>query len=747
MQRFRKICSFVLFFFILFVNGNSFSEVVKKVEIKGNARISQETIIVFGDISLGKDYSISDVNSLIKKLYDTLFFSDISVSIKNNTLNIILKENPIIKSIIFDGEKAKKYIEKIRELLSLTENGPFVENYIKKDINLIKEFYRSLGFYFVKIDVEIATLEKNKINIQYIIDKGNKAKITRIYFLGDKKIREKKLRDVITSQEAQFWKFISRNVYLSKERIELDKRLLKNYYRNKGYYEVDVKSTNVEYSEGEGFVLTYNINAGKRYKFNKIFANISETLDKDAFLSLEGKFSKLAGEYYSQRKLKSVLDEIDKLSEQKELQFINHNVEETLEDTGVEVKINIFEGEKVIIERINITGNSVTNDSVIRSALIVDEGDPFSTLLVNKSINEIKSRNIFGKVEYELSPGSSEDFKVINISVEEKATGEIMAGAGVGTDGTSFMFSVKENNWLGRGVKLETTLNLSEEKVKGSILVNNPNYNYSGNAAFASLDISSTDRSNSSGFKSSKTGFELGTSFEQYEKFYVSPNIEIAFEDIEVDDTATTAVKNMEGNFFNVDLGYSLVKDNRNQKFKPTKGNRIVFLQQIPIVQDSSSLLNGFDLTSYHDFSDDLIGAFKFHSRAINGIDGDVRLTERLYLPRSRLRGFNTYKVGPKDGEDYIGGNYTTAIGLEAQMPNILPESYRTDFSFFLDTANIWGVDYTSIDETNTIRSSVGLSANIFTTIGPLSFTMAQDLSKASNDETETFNFRLGTSF
>ena len=747
MQRFRKICSFVLFFFILFVNGNSFSEVVKKVEIKGNARISPETIIVFGDISLGKDYSISDVNSLIKKLYDTLFFSDISVSIKNNTLNIILKENPIIKSIIFDGEKAKKYIEKIRELLSLTENGPFVENNIKKDINLIKEFYRSLGFYFVKIDAEIATLEKNKINIQYIIDKGKKAKITRIYFLGDKKIREKKLRDVITSQEAQFWKFISRNVYLSKERIELDKRLLKNFYRNKGYYEVDVKSTNVEYSEGEGFVLTYNINAGKRYKFNKIFANISETLDKDAFLSLEGKFSKLAGEYYSQRKLKSVLDEIDKLSEQKELQFINHNVEETLDDIGVEVKINIFEGEKVIIERINITGNSVTNDSVIRGALIVDEGDPFSTLLVNKSINEIKSRNIFGKVEYELSPGSSEDLKVINISVEEKATGEIMAGAGIGTDGTSFMFSVKENNWLGRGVKLETTLNLSEEKVKGSILVNNPNYNYSGNAAFASLDISSTDRSNSSGFKSSKTGFELGTSFEQYEKFYVSPNIEIAFEDIEVDDTATTAVKNMEGNFFNVDLGYSLVKDNRNQKFKPTKGNRIVFLQQIPIVQDSSSLLNGFDLTSYHDFSDDLIGAFKFHSRAINGIDGDVRLTERLFIPRSRLRGFNTYKVGPKDGDDYIGGNYIAGIGLEAQMPNLLPESYRTDFSFFLDTANIWGVDYTAIDETNTIRSSVGLSANIFTTIGPFSFTMAQSLSKANNDETETFNFRLGTSF
>ena len=746
MQRFKKIFSFILLFFV-FLNGNSYSEVVKNIEIKGNERISKETIIVFGDISIGKDYNSSDLNSLIKKLYATSFFSDISASIQGNILNITVKENPIIKSIIFDGEKAKKYIEKLTDILKLKENGPYIENNIKSDINLIKEFYRTLGFYFVKIEAETVTLKKNKINIRYIIDKGDKAKIVKIYFIGDKKIREKKLRDVITSQEAQFWKFISRNVYLSKERIELDKRLLKNYYRNKGYYEVDVKSTNVEYSEGEGFVLTYNVNAGKRYKFKKIFANVSEALDKEAFLSLENRFSKLAGEYYSQRKLKRVLDEIDKLSEQKELQFINHNIEETLDGTGVEVKINIFEGEKVIIERINIVGNSVTNDSVIRSALIVDEGDPYSTLLVNKSINEIKARNIFGKVSYEVSTGSSDDLKVIDISVEEKATGEIVAGAGVGTDGTSFMFSIKENNWLGRGIKLETAMNLSEEKISGNISVENPNYNYSGNAVFASLDVSSTDRSNSSGFSSSKTGLRAGTSFEQYEKFYVSPNIEISFEDIEVDSTASTAVKKMEGNFFNADLGYSLIKDDRNQRFKPTQGKKITFKQSIPLVQDSSSILNGLDISAYHDFSEDLIGSIKFHSRAINGIDDDVRLTERLYIPRSRLRGFNPYKVGPKDGSDYIGGNYTAALGFEAQLPNLLPESYRTDFSFFLDTANIWGVDYTSVDETNTIRSSVGISANVFTTIGPLSFTMAEDISKSTNDETETFNFRLGTSF
>ena len=747
MLNFKKIFFSVFLFINLFV-VNSHSEVVKTIEIKGNERISSETIIVFGDILIGKDYKSSDVNQLIKKLFDTSFFSDISINLANNKLSITVKENPIINSIVFKGEKAKKFKEKILELVALKEKASYIEGSVKNDTNLIKEFYKSLGFYFVKIDVEVEKLKKNRVNVVYSIEKGEKAKIAKIYFLGEKKIREKKLRDIITSQESKFWKFISRNVYLNKARVELDKRLLENYYRNKGYYEVDVKSTNVEYSEGEGFVLTFNINAGKRYKFKKIFANVSETLDKSAFASLEKEFNKLVGHYYSQRKLKKVLEKIDKLSEQKELQFINHNILETLDENGVEVKINIFEGDKVIIERINIVGNSVTNDSVIRSELLVDEGDPYSVLLVNKSINEIKGRNIFGKVEHKVMEGSSNDVKVLEISVEEKATGEILAGAGIGTDGTSFQFSISENNWLGRGIKLETSANISEEKISGNIMVNNPNYNFSGNAVRTALDVSSTDRQTTSGFKSSKTGFLLGTSFEQYEDFYVSPTFTVEFEDIEVDSTASSSIKKMEGNFFNADLGYALTLDKRNQSFKPTQGYISSFSQSLPIIQDSSSISNGFNVSAYNDFSEDLIGSLKFYAKSINGIDEDVRLTERLYIPRNRLRGFNTFKVGPRDGDDYIGGNYISSLGAEAQLPNLLPESYRTDFSLFLDTANVWGVDYDdTINETNKLRSAFGLSANIFTPIGPLSFTAAQSITKATNDETETFNFRLGTSF
>ena len=307
MQKLKKIFSVFLIFF-LFNCFNSYAETVNKVEVNGNDRISLETVLIFADVELGKNYEADDVNLMIKKLYDTTFFSDISVELENGVLSFTVKENPIINTIVFDGEKAKKYIEAINEFLTLREKTSFREGHVKSDINILKEFYRQLGFYFVKIDLKVEKLDKNSVNLIYSIDKGKKAKIEKIFFLGDKKIRESRLRSVITSQEAKFWKFVSRNVYLNKERIELDKRLLKSYYKYKGYYEVDISTSNVEYAEGEGFVLSYTINAGKRYKFQKIYANVSKELDKEAFASLEKYFSAAVGKWYSHRELTNILE-------------------------------------------------------------------------------------------------------------------------------------------------------------------------------------------------------------------------------------------------------------------------------------------------------------------------------------------------------------------------------------------------------------------------------------------------------
>ena len=745
----KTIKSFLLIsFFLAIFNSKLIAEVVKEIEIKGNNRISAETIVLYGDILQGKDYNSSDINDLIKKLYETSFFSNISVNLKNGKLIIDVKENAIINSIIFEGEKADKYKDAILEVVSLREKTSFIKSNVKADINIIREFYRQLGFYFVKIDLETEKLSNNRLNLKYIIEKGERAKIAKIFFLGEKKIRDNKLRNIITSQEAKFWKFISKNVYLNQSRIDLDKRLLKSYYKNKGYYEVDITSSNVEYSEGEGFILSYIINAGKRYRFKKIHADVAKELDTEAFVSLEKDFNKIIGDYYSQRKLQLILEKIDELTAYKELQFVNHRLIETLDGVGVDIKIEIYEGEKFTVERIDVLGNNVTNDSVIRGEMIIDEGDPYSAILLNKTVNKLKARNIFSNVKSRIKEGSEANLKIIEIEVEEKATGELMAGAGVGTDGTSFMAAVSENNWLGRGIKLQSTLNVSEEKLSGSLMVSNPNYNYSGNAVFGSFSLASSDLTDSSGYESSSTGISLGTEFEQYENIYLAPSFTMKHETIEAEDSASAQIKKMDGTFTNIDFGYAITVDKRNQPFQPTSGYRSKFLQQLPLLQDSSSLLNGYDLSSYKSFSENVTGALKLYARSIHGIDDDVRITNRLFLPRKRLRGFNTARVGPKDGSDWVGGNYTTALSLEALLPNLLPESTRTDVSVFIDSANVWSVDYSdTLEDSDKIRSAFGVSANVFTTIGPLTFTIAQDITGAASDETESFNFRLGTSF
>tara|TARA_B100001123_G_C14689491_1_gene780737 strand:- start:18 stop:635 length:618 start_codon:yes stop_codon:yes gene_type:complete len=205
----------------------------------------------------------------------------------------------------------------------------------------------------------------------------------------------------------------------------------------------------------------------------------------------------------------------------------------------------------------------------------------------------------------------------------------------------------------------------------------------------------------------------------------------------------------MDGTYYNMDFDYAVVVDRRNQPFQPTSGYRTKFGQSIPLIIDSSSLGNLLEFSAYHAISDDVIGSIRFLTETVHGLENeDTRLTSRLFIPPNRLRGFNTRKVGPKDGEDYVGGNYISTLNIEAALPNLLPESTRTDISVFADSGNVWGVDYdSSIDDTNEIRTSIGVAANVWTPVGPLSFVVAQDLNKSLNDETQFFNFRIGTSF
>ena len=436
------------------------------------------------------------------------------------------------------------------------------------------------------------------------------------------------------------------------------------------------------------------------------------------------------------------------LIESNNLQFVEHEVQEIIENDEIILSFNIREGEKVLVERINILGNNVTNENVIRSELLVDEGDPLTETSLNKSIAKIKSRNIFKSVDSVVKNGSKNNLKIVDIKVEERPTGEISAGAGIGTNGGSFAINISENNWLGEGKKINFELELSEDSLKGQINYQNPNYDLLGNSLNYNLTNVTNDKPDQ-GYENKLLSTGISTSFEQFKNIYTSLGLDFSYDDLRTTNNASSSLKKQEGEFLELAGNYGFSYDQRDRAFMPTSGSIVRFNQVLPIVADKPFIGNTISSSTYNTISENIVGAAKFYVTAINGLDDEnVRLSKRKSLSTSRLRGFEKGKIGPVDSNDHIGGNYAAAFNLEANLPNLLPESTNTDISVFFDAGNVWGVDYDeTIDDSNKLRSSTGVAASWISPLGPMTFIFAQNLSKAKTDKTEFFNFNLGASF
>ncbi len=742
---FKKI--FIIITFLLF-NSISNAEVVNKIQIDGNKRISDETIKVYGEIKLNKDYSEVELNKILNNLYSTDFFEDINLKINKNTLTIQVKEYPVVNKLIFVGEKKKGYRDEIKKLIKTKENSSFIKAYLSKDVEIIKKLYSSLGYNFAKIEVKTNEIDNTNLDLLIEINRGERTKISSINFIGNNKIRSKRLRDVIASEEAKFWKIISKNTNLSENLVNLDKRLLVNYYKSIGFYDVKVNSNIAKINQEGNAELIYTVEEGNRYTINKISTNVDQVFDKKIFFPLNEVFNKHVGDYYSPFKVKKLLEEIDILIENNNLQFVEHNVEEIIDEDNIKIIFNIFEGEKKLVERINVTGNNTTNEDVIRGELILDEGDPLTNLNLEKSIAEIKARGLFKDVKYEVKDGSASNLKIIDIDVEEQSTGEISAGAGIGSSGGTIAFGIRENNWLGEGKSLGLDLQLDEESLAGFVTYEDPNYNFLGNSIFYKLSSEKNDKPNQ-GYENSIVSAAIGTSFEQYKNVNASLALNASYDDLKTESSASSSLKTQEGEFKEFSGSYGFTFDERNRVFMPTSGSLISFNQTLPFYADKKFVANTFTSSFYKSLSEDVVGSGKLFLSAINGLgDDDVRLSKRRSLSDKRLRGFERGKVGPVDGNDHIGGNYSAALNFEANLPNLLPDNTNADASIFLDFGNVWGVDYSSaIDDSNKIRSSTGVNINWISPIGPLSFVFSQNLIKANTDKTESFSFNLGTTF
>ena len=739
---------FISVFVLLFITDIN-SEIIKNIEISGNVRISDETIILFSEIKKNQDLKNENLNLIIKKLYTTNFFSDINIAFDDGILKISVKENPVVQTFQFKGIKNKRILEVLNDTIQLKEKSSFLKSIAKSDEKIITNILRSNGYYFAEVNSKIISNPNNTVDLIYDVVLGERALITKIKFIGDKKIKDRKLRSIIISEEAKFWKFISRRKYLDINRIEFDEKLLTNYYKNSGYFNISVESSSAQIIDESNFELVFNINAGEKYYFNNLKLNIPENYSIDNFKNIINLFDKLKGKIYSLNKIEKILNEIDKIVLTKEFEFINAKYDEVItKKNKINLTIKLEETEKTYIEKINVYGNYITDENVIRNSLIVDEGDAYNQILINKSINDIRSKNIFKSVKFVIEENLSKKTKIINIEVEEKPTGEIYAGAGTGTSGTSLNFGIKENNFLGQGKRIDTNFLISDTSIQGKFSLTNPNFRNSNKSLSTSIESTKTDLMSKFGYETNKTGFSVGTSFEQAENLYFSPSFSTYFETLDTSSKASAAKKKQDGSYLDLKFSYGLTLNKLNQNFQPSEGSRNHFSQDIPIFSDDWSFANTYTFSKYLRLGKDSIFSINFLAKTVNSLTGeDVRVSKRIFIPSRRLRGFEYGKIGPIDSGDHIGGNYASSLSFNSTLPQLFPTLQNIDFSLFFDTANVWGVDYNSSLDSSKIRSSTGLSIDWFTPIGPLSFSFAKPITKASSDSTETFRFDIGTSF
>tara|TARA_B100001093_G_scaffold497914_1_gene545385 strand:+ start:1075 stop:3324 length:2250 start_codon:yes stop_codon:yes gene_type:complete len=740
---------YVFIFVISLHSISAKSEILKNINIEGNQRIPDETIKMFANVKLDENISNERLNLILKRLYDSNFFENVSVSFDKNILKITVVESPIIDKVIFTGVKSNTMIENLRNIIKLKSRSSFNEYILSEDRDAIQEYLKNSGYYFADIQTYVEDIDNNLLNINYKIVLNNKAKIKKISFIGNTIYKDSKLRSLIVSEEYKFWKFISGRKYLNQQTINFDERLLKNFYLNKGYYDVEINTSFARLINEDEFELIYNINPKNKIFFNNFILNLPNDFSEDNFIKLKKLFLDNKGNPYSINTVNKILEEIDFITLSEEYKSINASVEESIMGDKLDISFIITETEKFFVERINIFGNNVTRESVIRNQLEIDEGDPYNEILQKKSENNLKGLNFFKNVKSEILDGKDNNSKIININVEEKPTGEIMAGAGAGTSGGTFIFGIKENNYLGKGLSVDANATVTSETFKGLFRVTNPNYNNSEKSLYTSLEAIEIDRLEKNGYKTNKTGFEIGTRFEYYDDFNLGFSTRSFYEKIDTDSTASTRQQSQEGNYWDTFIQFNFDYDKRNQKFKTDDGFRSNYSLDLPIISDTYTLTNTYNYKYYTSLYENNISSLSFFLQSANSIsDKDVKLSERLFIPSSKLRGFERGKVGPKDGDDFIGGNFATSVNFNTTLPVIFENVQNLDATMFLDIANVWGVDYdSSINKSDQIRSSIGIGIDWFSVIGPINFSFTENISKANTDITESFRFNIGTTF
>jgi outer membrane protein insertion porin family len=748
------------------------SGVVQRIIVRGNERIEQSTVLSYLPIQPGEVLDPAKADLALKTLFRTDLFADVKIDLQGSDMIVTVVENPIINKVVFEGNSGLKE-EKLRDEVTVRPRGIFTRAKVQQDVQRIVELYRRSGRISATVTPKIVELPQKRVDLIFEINEGPKSGVLRVNFLGNKEFSDNDLRDVVVTEQSSWYKFFSTNANYDPDRLEYDKEQLRKHYRNRGFYDFRVVSAIAELApDKNGFVITYTLDEGQEYKFGKIAVETElQKLDKDVLLQLVPIRS---GDIYQDERIEAATDSLTFAAGAAGFAAVDVRPRYTANrETGlVDVTFQVREGPRVYVERIDITGNTRTLDSVIRRELNIVEGDAYNRALVDRSRNNVRALGFFKDVNIEEIPGSAPDRTGLRVQVEEQPTGELSFSAGYSSvDQLVLDLGVTERNFRGRGQSVRARVSAGSLRQQIDFGFTEPRF--LGRDLGAGIDLYSYryDLTEYTSYKTVTIGGNLRLAFPLTLNSRMSTRYTLRQEDVQIDDSycipgqqlVSRSLCDQRGSYLTSLVGYTYLYDRRNDPINPTRGFRFDVSQDLAglggdVNYISTEVTGGW----WHGFNKDFIFSLTGQGGYIAGWGGDaVRVNSHFYKGGNTFRGFETAGIGPRDTSfgrsDALGGRAYAIGTAELTIPTFLPEQYGIKAALFTDVGTLGllddeyketdGVPDPGVKDDLSLRATAGVSIFWRSPMGPIRFDFSQVLAKEDYDKTETFRFSTSTRF
>ena len=733
--------------------------VITQITVQGNQRIESETVRSYMIIREGMAYDPAMADASLKQLFDTGLFADITMRQDGNRLIVSVVENPIVNRVAFEGNSALKE-EDLKKEVQLQPRVVYTRAKVQGDVSRLIELYRRGGRFSASVEPKVIQLPQNRVDLVFEITEGPKTKIASINFIGNTQFSDGKLREIISTGESAWWKFLSSSDTYDPDRLTYDRELLRRHYLQRGYADFRVVSAVADLSRDDAaFYITFTVDEGEIYEFGDV--KVTTTIDKLDQAELESLVLAKTGEIYNAGLIDKTIDALTFAAGTSGYAFaeVRPRVSRRKDERVIDMTFQITEGPRVYVERINITGNSRTLDKVVRRQMRMSEGDAFNKVLLDNSEKNIRALQYFSRVTVTQDPGTAPDKTILNVDVQEQSTGSLSLSAGFSTlDNAVAGIQLSERNFLGRGLQLSTALSLSKRRQLIEFHYTDP-YLLDRDLV-GGIDIfgSETNFQNESSFDSRSQGFGFRFGFPLSEKSRFLARYQFRFDEIfNVHPFASNAVKASEGSDYRSIAGYDYYYDNRNDPVEPTGGWDFLFTQNFAGLGGTVRYVSTEVLTRYYyEIAEDFLTSWRLDGGYIQGIDQDVELNDHFFKGGNTIRGFARAGVGPRDvlspNRDAVGAKAFIFGTSELSFPNGLPEALGVRTSVFADAGYIGysdfdGAIYPGVVDDFAPRASVGLSLYWPSPFGPIRLDFANVLLDEPYDERESFRFSAGTSF